>query len=101
MLRRQLLGFAGGCWAGIAAQARGVRTIAGVGVAGYSGDDGPGDQGHINNPYGLTIGPDGALYFCEVTNHCVRRLDLRNGFFEEVHKCVGWIRYFTSWVRVF
>ena len=56
---------------------RRVRTIAGMGVAGYSGDGGPGEQGLINNPYGLTIGPDGALYFCEVNNHCVRRLDLR------------------------
>lgn len=77
MLRRQFLGFAGGWITGIAAQAKRVRTIAGVGVAGYSGDDGPGESGHINNPYGMTIGPDGALYFCEVNNHCVRRLDLR------------------------
>jgi sugar lactone lactonase YvrE len=51
-----------------------VSTIAGTGVAGYSGDDGPGKEGLLSNPYGLTIGPDGGLYFCEVDNHCVRRL---------------------------
>jgi DNA-binding beta-propeller fold protein YncE len=44
--------------------------IAGTGVAGFS------DQ-QINNPYGLAIGPDGALYFCEIGNHVVRRLDLK------------------------
>ena len=53
-----------------------VSTIAGTGVAGFSGDGGPGVQGQTNNPYGLVIGPDGALYFCEVGNHRVRRLDM-------------------------
>ena len=54
-------------------------TIAGTGVAGFSGDGGPGVVAQINNPYGLTIGPDGALYFCEIGNHRVRRLDLKTG----------------------
>jgi len=54
-----------------------VSTIAGTGVAGFSGDGGPAIAGQTNNPYGLVIGPDGALYFCEVGNHRVRRLDLK------------------------
>ena len=54
-----------------------VTTIAGTGKAGYSGDGGPALSGLLNNPYGMTIGPDGALYFCEVDNHIVRRLDLK------------------------
>ena len=54
-----------------------VSTIAGTGVAGFSGDGGPAITGQTNNPYGLVIGPDGALYFCEVGNHRVRRLDLK------------------------
>jgi DNA-binding beta-propeller fold protein YncE len=54
-----------------------VTTIAGNGVAGFSGDGGPGNAGQTNNPYGLVIGPDGALYFCEIGNHRVRRLDLK------------------------
>jgi sugar lactone lactonase YvrE len=53
-----------------------VRTIAGTGVAGFSGDGGPGIKAQVNNPYGLVTGPDGALYFCEIGNHRVRRLDL-------------------------
>src|SRR6185369_10639983 len=30
----------------------------------------------VNNPYGMTIGPDGALYFCDLDNNMIRRMDL-------------------------
>lgn len=53
-----------------------VRTVAGTGSPGFSGDGGRGVEAQVNNPYGLVTGPDGALYFCEVGNHRVRRLDL-------------------------
>jgi DNA-binding beta-propeller fold protein YncE len=46
-----------------------IITIAGNGTPGFSASQ-------INNPYGLTLGPDGGLYFCEIGNHVVRRLDL-------------------------
>src|SRR5207248_8651219 len=52
-------------------------TIAGTGTPGFSGDGGPAVKAEINNPYGLVIGPGGALYFCEIGNHRVRRLDLK------------------------
>jgi sugar lactone lactonase YvrE len=52
-------------------------TIAGTGSPGFSGDGGPSVEAQINNPYGLVIGPDGALYFCEIGNHRVRRIDLK------------------------
>jgi sugar lactone lactonase YvrE len=61
------------------APAQRVSTIAGTGTAGFSGDGGPGIRAQINNPYGLVVGPDGALYFCEIGNHRVRRLDLKSG----------------------
>ena len=57
--------------------AKTIRTIAGTGAAGFSGDGGPGEKGQIANPYGLVIGPGGALYFCEIDNHRIRRLDLK------------------------
>jgi streptogramin lyase len=62
-----------------AAAAQTTETIAGTGVAGFSGDGGPGVKAQINNPYGLVTGPDGALYFCEIGNHRIRRLDLKSG----------------------
>ena len=54
-----------------------IRTIAGTGKAGHSGDGGPATSGELNNPYGLTIGPDGGLYICEVDSNVIRRLDLK------------------------
>ena len=56
-----------------------VRTIAGTGVAGYEmeGQRGLiGTETEVNNPYGVVVGPDGALYFCEVDTGRTRRLDL-------------------------
>jgi sugar lactone lactonase YvrE len=47
-----------------------VSTLIGTGSPGYS------DQ-EINNPYGLVIGPDRGLYFCDLDNQRIRRLDLR------------------------
>ncbi|TWT57551.1 Virginiamycin B lyase [Thalassoglobus neptunius] len=56
-----------------------VLTIAGTGKSGHSGDGGPAAQAQVGNPFGVEIGPDGALYVCEVDNHIVRRIDLSSG----------------------
>lgn len=56
-----------------------VVTVAGTGVSGTAGDNGPALSAEVGNPYGLTIGPDGALYFGEINTHRVRRLDLSTG----------------------
>jgi streptogramin lyase len=63
--------------AGFGLWAQSVVTIAGTGTAGFSGDGGPAAEAQVNNPYGLVTGPDGALYFCEIGNHRIRRLDLK------------------------
>jgi sugar lactone lactonase YvrE len=48
-----------------------ISTLLGSGQPGF-------DAVSINNPYGLVTGPDGALYFCEIDNHVIRRLDLHS-----------------------
>lgn len=49
-----------------------VSTLVGTGSPGYSDRD-------INNPYGLAIGRDGGLFFCDLDNQRIRRLDRRTG----------------------
>ena len=56
-----------------------VVTVAGTGVSGMAGDNGPALAAEVGNPYGLTIGPDGALYVGEINTHRVRRVDLTTG----------------------
>jgi len=51
-----------------------ISTVAGTGQRGYSGDGGPASRAQINNPYGIAIGPDGALYICDTDNHVVRKV---------------------------
>ncbi|MEP7367019.1 MAG: hypothetical protein ABI972_27485, partial [Acidobacteriota bacterium] len=81
MQRRELL--LGSAGAGLAIRALAasttIRTLAGTGTAGYTNDGGQAGSAQINNPYGLTTGPDGALYVCEIGNHAIRRIDLKAG----------------------
>ena len=56
-----------------------VMTLAGTGEPGFAGDGGPGLTARLNNPYGLVIGPDRALYVCDIDNHVIRRMNLRDG----------------------
>ncbi len=51
-----------------------ITTYVGTGQAGYSGDAGPRATARIANPYGIVIGPDHALYVCEIDNHVIRRI---------------------------
>ncbi|HEU0006972.1 MAG TPA: hypothetical protein VFS12_13375 [Terriglobia bacterium] len=62
----------------LAAEQTSISTVAGTGQRGYSGDGGPASRALINNPYGIAIGPDGALYICDTDNHVVRKVS-RNG----------------------
>ena len=54
-----------------------IVTIAGNGKDEYSGDGGPALKAGLGQPFGLETGPDGSLYFCEFSNHVIRRLDLK------------------------
>jgi sugar lactone lactonase YvrE len=45
-----------------------VHTVFGTGIAGHSDHE-------TTTPFGFAVGPDGALYFCEMDGQRVRRLD--------------------------
>jgi len=68
---------------GSAEQTSRIETFAGAGRAGYAGDGGPAANALLDNPFGLTRGPDGALYICDTMNHVIRKID-RNGMISTV-----------------
>lgn len=56
-----------------------IETLIGNGINGYTADCDLAFDSSIAEPFGVTIGPDEALYFCDLGNHSVRRLDtIRN-----------------------
>lgn len=56
-----------------------IRTVAGTGAEGFSGDGGPATAAALNMPTGLTVGPAGTgdVYIAEYGNQRVRRVDGR------------------------
>lgn len=51
-----------------------ICTIAGTGVAGLSGDDGPATEARIYLPIDMTSGPDGRLFLIDWNNHRIRTI---------------------------
>lgn len=60
----------------VALEAAEIRTIAGNRSNQLSGEGGPALQAGVVEPFGLDIGPDGALYWAEFGSHVIRRMDL-------------------------
>lgn len=62
----------------IDAKTRLITTFAGTGKKkGYSGDGGPANAATLNSPHSIQFGPDGNLYICDVSNHVIRRVDMK------------------------
>ena len=51
-----------------------ITTVAGTGVAGFSGDGGPATQAMLSEPIGVAVAPDGSLYIADVYNARIRRV---------------------------
>ena len=51
-----------------------VSTFAGNGQKGYSGDNGPATEAKMDNPFGVTRGPDGSIWYCEYTGQRIRKV---------------------------
>jgi streptogramin lyase len=60
--------------AALAAEQPLIRTIAGTGTKGSSGDGGPAISAQLNDPSGICRGPDGSLYICDTANGRIRQL---------------------------
>ncbi|MEX1039528.1 MAG: hypothetical protein WDZ51_02785 [Pirellulaceae bacterium] len=56
-----------------------VHTVAGNGTKGYSGDGGPATEAQLNEPYELRFDSQGNLYFNEMMNHLIRKVDAKTG----------------------
>jgi streptogramin lyase len=54
-----------------------VTNIAGIGKAGYSGDGGTATEAALNQPHELRFDSEGNLYFTDMRNHAVRKIDRR------------------------
>jgi uncharacterized protein (TIGR03437 family) len=51
-----------------------ITTIAGNGIGGFSGDNGPALQASLNQPSGVCVGPAGDVYVNDIGNHRVRKI---------------------------
>ena len=52
-----------------------INTIAGTGVVGHSGDNGPATLATLNVPYGIVVDKSGNIYIAEDGGHCLRKID--------------------------
>ncbi|MGD3112615.1 RICIN domain-containing protein [Streptomyces sp. YGL11-2] len=51
-----------------------ISTVAGTGVAGSLGDNGPAVAAQLNLPYGIAVDSAGAVYFSDYNNRRVRKI---------------------------
>lgn len=56
-----------------------LTSVAGNGTKGYAGDDGPATQATLNEPYEVRFDRSGNMYFVEMMNHLIRRVDAQTG----------------------
>ncbi len=54
-----------------------ITTVAGTGVGGYSGDNGPAVAAQLDFPTGVAVDSAGNLYIADLGNRCIRRVDAR------------------------
>ena len=61
-----------------------IRTIAGTGTAGFSGDGGPATKAQMKNPHSIALDQQEGLYVADIGNHRIRRIDLKTGMIRTI-----------------
>jgi streptogramin lyase len=56
-----------------------ITTVAGSGEKGYSGDGGPALEAKLNEPYEVRFDTEDNMYFVEMQNNIVRKVDAKTG----------------------
>lgn len=51
-----------------------IRTFAGTGTRGFSGDGGPAAAAELDRPYGVGLAPNGAVYIADTHNQRIREV---------------------------
>ncbi len=68
----------------VAANSGTITTVAGTGVQGYSGDNGPATAASLNSPSGVAVNYDGNIFIADMYNHRIRKVSVATGIIETV-----------------
>lgn len=60
------------------------RHVAGTGKQGFAGNGGPAKDAALSGPKGVSLGPDGNVYFADTESHSIRMIDVAKGTVELV-----------------
>lgn len=66
------------------AKTKTITTVAGTGVQGYSGDQGPATKAMLSNPHSIALDDHGNLYIADIGNHRIRRVELKTGLITSI-----------------
>lgn len=61
-----------------------IYTVAGTGVAGYTGDGGAAASATLKNPQGICVDASNNLYVVDRGNHCIRAIHAASGFISTI-----------------
>ena len=64
-----------------------IRTLAGTGDSGWSGDGAAALAACLNEPKGLTLDAEGNLFIADSENHVVRKIDRKTNCIRTVAGC--------------
>jgi DNA-binding beta-propeller fold protein YncE len=61
-----------------------IRTVAGTGVAGFSGDEGPAREAQMSGPKHISVDANDDVLITDTENHVIRRYSVREGLIRRV-----------------